>query len=163
MVSHFLMADGMLFHRVAAAFRRLLWPFITSRIFRTVISDSDLRDLVGRYWTICSTDGQSHLVFYKHTRVSYTSTCIYLEASAGSSRLALCAVVFWHESPLELQTAMIFVGGHAREHCYSPAFVLSAQGRRFCKALQCIHHLLHDEWCIKVYSKVLYSCVSPSK
>ena len=48
-VIHFLIVNGRLFHRVAAAFLKHLLLYVTPCIFGTVISasDSDLRDLVG--------------------------------------------------------------------------------------------------------------------
>ena len=43
-VLHFLMDNGRLFHRVAAAYQYHLLPYLTPCIFRTVISESDSSD-----------------------------------------------------------------------------------------------------------------------
>ena len=48
-VLHFLMVNGMFFHRVAGAFLKHVLPCVTPCTFGVVISgsDSDLRDLFG--------------------------------------------------------------------------------------------------------------------
>ena len=70
-------------------------------------------------------------MFDKHIAGCQTSTCILLEASAANSILALYAVVFGYESPVELQNSVLFielssqyVGDHTGEHCHSPALML---------------------------------------
>ena len=74
-----------------------------------------------------NTEEQSHLVFYKHTPRSCTLTCVLLEASAGSSGLALYAVVSGYESRFQLQNFVLFVdvyvGGHTGEQSHSQALM----------------------------------------
>ena len=41
---YFLMVNGRLFHRVAAAFPKYMFPYVTPCVFGTVIGDSDSVD-----------------------------------------------------------------------------------------------------------------------